>query len=104
MKKHEGSIKGVPKSVVHPDRLPERFNVGEPQLLRFSSLNAHSHKVFELEEDKAYEVMNGHQKTSGFFDTEFSGAIREKGTVKLLITTAHKSSLWVSERGFLLEV
>lgn len=94
MKEHEGPIDEVPKSRFWMFlKQPVRFTVGEPRLLRFSSIGAGSHKLFDLEADKAYAVMCGQEINSGLFDTELTVIFRKKGTAKLTIRTAHESSL-----------
>lgn len=106
MTEHEGSVSAVPKSSIYRASLPERFTVGESQLIEFRlSGDMHSHREFKLESDKANAfvvVVNGLERTEGSFDTEFSVICRKKAETKLVIRTAHKSSLWPRKHVYVL--
>lgn len=106
MTEHKRSASEVPKSSIFRVILPERFIVDKFQLVKFFfSEGAHSHREVKLESYNASPMVdfNGVQRPHGVIDTEFRVMFDSKGMAKLVVRTAHKSSLWPSEHVYELE-
>ncbi|KAH7628257.1 hypothetical protein B0T09DRAFT_403396 [Sordaria sp. MPI-SDFR-AT-0083] len=106
MTEHKRSASEVPKSSIFRAILPERFIVDKFQLVKFFfSEGAHSHREVKLESYNASPMVdfNGVQRPHGVIDTEFRVMFDSKGMAKLVVRTAHKSSLWPSEHVYELE-
>ncbi|KAK3391409.1 hypothetical protein B0T20DRAFT_78495 [Sordaria brevicollis] len=103
MRDHEGSMSAVSTSTTEPCNLPDHFTVGEAQLLRFINRPTDCDPSFELEGENAYVVDDHSNIRRGSLDKELKVVFQMKGTAKLTVRTVNKSSLWLTEREFVLE-